>query len=834
MENSNKYCTQINIPNQFFSPLEKTNSEQINSNYSIELLNKLSDSINNFIKKNKLSIEKNASLFSLFNTHLLNFENLFSSLIKSNLNAGNVDFLFNILDNLKNISASIERNYQTDKKNLFNFYEETCIIYKQIEQKQNKYYNNILMSKSPQNKKNIQNFRLSNQKSNKSLKIKSDSQKKLIKNYSENKEKFTTPFNDCDKCSNVPINSNLINKNKNQCLRNKVICIKSQRNFKKNINHTEVEVPEVQNKEYQNNIFYSENNEEKNQFNDHKKIIGYKKSPLKEKKEYDYFDSQKKINKNISNFKTQENSINNNNVFNKKNIIIKNTNISNQNNNIIKFNNIITSLQKEIMQLKLKNQKLNEKLKLTQSRKLSADFDYSTSFNDSKICDKNNTKESKFNQINSSLIVYKKNLEKEKEKNNEYEKKITALTEQKSELFHFLNNKNNEVLKLQQELLSKSKLIQSMKGNGNVNSTRTSQESLDNKNNYYVNIINSLNFDKNDLLNANRQLNKEIQKLKEELIELKKNNENEDENFLIENLNLKKNLEEYEKSNNELKINYDKEVQKNIILQQQINNLEIENKKFLETLNKTKEEYESKLGKQNEELEGLKQLIFKLQEKREQTEDNFEFYQNKINQLENVNNKLTSYFKEHNISLNDSNKGYLSDKRNNQKSKNKKEDKLNKTFNNSFNDKDIICQLNEAKKEIDTLKNKNKLLVSELETKQIQKNYCETLSEGGSPSNYEEEFDLRMMVTGTKNKNKSEDMNIDYPGIQQIKEKYRELDFHFNSMEEEVKKLLMNCQCTNKNMNYIKELCKMVKFDEDTTNRILGNKVKKGVFSFFS
>ena len=51
------------------------------------------------------------------------------------------------------------------------------------------------------------------------------------------------------------------------------------------------------------------------------------------------------------------------------------------------------------MQLKLKNQKLNEKLKLNQSRKLSADFDYSTSFNDSKICDKNNTKESKFNQI---------------------------------------------------------------------------------------------------------------------------------------------------------------------------------------------------------------------------------------------------------------------------------------------------------------------------------------------------------------------------------------------------------------------------------------------------
>ena len=39
------------------------------------------------------------------------------------------------------------------------------------------------------------------------------------------------------------------------------------------------------------------------------------------------------------------------------------------------------------------------------------------------------------------------------------------------------------------------------------------------------------------------------------------------------------------------------------------------------------------------------------------------------------------------------------------------------------------------------------------------------------------------MEKGAKDKNISQDINIDYPGIQTIKERYRELDFYYNSLQ---------------------------------------------------
>ena len=793
MENSNRFRTRLFTSNRSLSPLGKIKNDDFkNNNCSIELFNKVSNSINNYIKQNKLSIDKNTSTISLFKSQLLNFEKSFSSICKSNFKSGDVKILFEILNNLKNISSSIQQNFETDKKNLLNFYKESRILYKCFGQIQNQ-NNNICISKSPENQITASNFLLLNQESNKSLKIKNIVQKNLFENYSGSEEK----------------NNNFLIKNKNNSLRNKMICFKSQGNLENNLNYSDIASPGIKNIEIKQKMTNSKSNEEIKPYTNYKKAFQYKKFPLTGK--YKFSDSYKKINKTTSNFEKQENS--NTNLFNKKDIINQKTIITNQNNiNVIKTRNFITSLQRKIMQLKIENQKLNDKLNLNQSKKFFSDGFDSTTYDasDSKKNNKKNTE----------------NLEEEMEKVNDYEKKIMILTKEKSQLLQFLTNKNNKVLQLQQVLLSQTKLIKSIKESYNINS-QTSQENLDKKSNF--DIKNSLNFEKNDLLKENKELNKEIQKLKEEVIKLKKIKENENKNLLTENLNSKKTMNIYEKSNTELKRSYNKESQNSIILQQQINNLEIKNKNLLEELNKTKEEYELKLKKQNEELEGLKQLIFKLQEKRVKTEDNFELHKNKIIKLENENNKLKNYFKEHNINLNDNNKEYLSDKRNNSKKKKKKEIETN-----SVNNKDILCQLNEAQKEITTLKNKNKLLVNELEAKEIKKSYCETLAGDKSPSNYEEEFDLKMMVLGTKNKNRSQDMDIDYPGIKQIKEKYRELDFNFSSMEEVVKKLLMNCQCTGKNMNYIKELCKMVKFDEDTTTRILANKVKKGVFSIFS
>ena len=46
------------------------------------------------------------------------------------------------------------------------------------------------------------------------------------------------------------------------------------------------------------------------------------------------------------------------------------------------------------------------------------------------------------------------------------------------------------------------------------------------------------------------------------------------------------------------------------------------------------------------------------------------------------------------------------------------------------------------------------------------------------------------MVNGARDKNRSEDINIDYPGVQGIKDKYKELLQNMNLLEEQVKILI--------------------------------------------
>ena len=141
-------------------------------------------------------------------------------------------------------------------------------------------------------------------------------------------------------------------------------------------------------------------------------------------------------------------------------------------------------------------------------------------------------------------------------------------------------------------------------------------------------------------------------------------------------------------------------------------------------------------------------------------------------------------------------------------------------------------ELNKAKKEIEQIKKKNMELVKQLEEKELKKNCYDNKSEE-NVSNYEEEFDLRKMAKGAKDKNRSQDINIDYPGIQAIKEKYRELDFYYNSLINLIKNLLQNIQVNAKNKTYVVELCKLVKFDPETTDSILNNKTKNKLFGLF-
>ena len=163
---------------------------------------------------------------------------------------------------------------------------------------------------------------------------------------------------------------------------------------------------------------------------------------------------------------------------------------------------------------------------------------------------------------------------------------------------------------------------------------------------------------------------------------------------------------------------------------------------------------------------------------------------------------------------------------NNQTSKNTKSEEKNE----DKKDKELL----EAKKEIEQLKKKNVELFTQLEDKEINKNFYDNRSEDANKSNYEEEFDLRKMAKGARDKNRSQDVNIDYPGLQNYKEKVRELEFYYNSLENLVKKLLLTIQCNPKNKTYVNELCKIVGFDSETTNKIITNKNKNFILGLFS
>jgi chromosome segregation ATPase len=222
-------------------------------------------------------------------------------------------------------------------------------------------------------------------------------------------------------------------------------------------------------------------------------------------------------------------------------------------------------------------------------------------------------------------------------------------------------------------------------------------------------------------------------------------------------------------------------------------------------LKKENENINQEIKQLKEENEGLKEFAIKIKDKDEKiTEENIN-YKEKISILQKENNEYKQYFK----------------------------DKKNNSEKNGENYINIISELNEAKKEIKNVKKKNEELFNELESAKFVNHYHDNHSEGKALSNYEEEFDLKKMAKGAMDKNRSQDINIDYPGAQRVKEKYRELDFYYGYLEELVRKLLLNSTCTNKNRTYISELCKIVGFDDDACNIILNNKSKKGLLSMF-
>jgi hypothetical protein len=444
----------------------------------------------------------------------------------------------------------------------------------------------------------------------------------------------------------------------------------------------------------------------------------------------------------------------------------------------------------------------------------------------------NNLIKSKLNKTNYELIPKYKRLEKENiffkrqiidlkkqlkkeinvkedlsktynDQKKQYEYEISQINDKKNELSKFLSNKHSEITNLQQEIMTKDKELENYKLLLNKKDNKINKEENEKLKQYYKKIIKEketkeieLNSEINILNKKNDILNQQNEKKKKEISKL---------NINIKELEdaLAKKKEETINTNQKIKDN--EEYNKNQIFEE-------------------KKEYEIALKKLKEENDGLKEFTLKQQKLLLDKEKKDE----KIKILQKEKEALKQYFIDMQIPLpfNQSSESV--------RGKSKK-DKY-KTFQSKFTEEEcfnILLQLNEAKKEIASLKKKNEQLFNDLDNKKLKNDCFDNISAERPLSNYEEEFDLRKMSKGVKDKNRSQDINIDYPGIQQIKEKYRELDFYYNSLEDLVKKMLLSSTCTNKNKAYIIELCKIVGFNEDITNKIINNKNKKGILNMF-
>ena len=332
------------------------------------------------------------------------------------------------------------------------------------------------------------------------------------------------------------------------------------------------------------------------------------------------------------------------------------------------------------------------------------------------------------------------------------------------------------------------------------------QEQIENMNNNIFNYEKIIK-EKDDLINNNYKDNNDVfkiklenEKLKKQIEELKNSNNN---NYLQNQKMINGNINSYEMPNNQEYTT-------------KINELTQENqelKQSLSLINESKTKLELELSKKNDELEGYKQVIFKLQNKLEKNNDIEEELKKRLNTERNanaLNTKTEMNLREQNQSNKNLNKSF----------------EMPKDANIQLMNK-YLGQLNEAERKISLLQNKNKELQFKLDEKQVEREFSGYRTEDYNFSNYEEEFDLKKMVNGAREKNRSEDINIDYPGVQSVKDKYKELLQNMHLLEEQVKILISNINITNKIKPQISQICQLMRIKAENIQAIIAGKDKK-------
>jgi chromosome segregation ATPase len=454
--------------------------------------------------------------------------------------------------------------------------------------------------------------------------------------------------------------------------------------------------------------------------------------------------------------------------------------------------------------------------------------------------------------------------------NIEFEQKINNLQnilnnkEASLQNYEIQNNNNMDVNILIKEVQDKNKIIYELK-NKIMNSEKQ------------IRLLNQKL--KNSNTNNNKLISQENHNLNIKLVDMEKENQFY-KNKLEEMVNQINNIKKSDNGNNNILFNNSQEVinmanktknlefkinqlnQEIFQLKKEKDILELTNNNLLSEIekinqNKTSQnqntndiDISSAIKKKEEEIEGLNAFIQKLTKQSEKYSEDIETYKIKINSLQKENtsikkqlerltiempkelNALKIQLDEANKKLSENNNDFSNNKTTNSinKSNTKNKEKSNKAFDEGMQkeiENNMVTKLN---KEISDLKNKNKELLFKLEDKEINILNSGYKTDEQNMTGYEEEFDLRKMATGARDKNRSEDINIDYPGLQNYKEKLNELQFKFNNLKEQIKILLSKIKCTNIIKPTFVQICQLLGYKSiDIEKMVCSEKEKKKI-----
>ena len=813
-KNNQNYFTPKNT-NRVQSPLNNELCNKIYDEEFVSLINSLNESIKEYYKVSRNNIFEANNILKSYEQQAQAILNLMQEMINTS-SYDRLEEFFNLIPKTLEVITQMKINSNSNNKNLSMFFDDAKILFKNMKSKRKEKLNDI-----------------NNDMNRQYAQTPSDS---YMTNFdTENK------FNDIIDNNNNSINNNKLNNNNDLLLKNINAIysrvIKILNNF--SIYNYIISKVDFEESNKYNNLQNSLKKEMEDLFIFLKKNLGnIQGKSLGQNK------SSTNINDKMGNLRSKSRPRENKDLEQLKKIN------ESYKKKLFECNNQLNLFRNKIRELEMKNNSMNMKIKNFEQNK----FGFQNNFNQNnnlmhnpEVYNEINKKDLQIVNLQKQLKVFQMNENTLNEQinnlNDQFTQKINEYEYQIGSLSQTISLQKKNLANLQNNLNVKQKEIENLKGKGNNININNNNFELDKKIEMMnlelkekQNKINALsqdlkNYQRKELMNQEQIENmnnnifnyEKIIKEKDDLINNNYKDNNEVFKIKLENEKLKKQIEELKNLSNNNYLQNQKMINGNINSYEmpEVRNQEYitklneltqeiqELKHSLALVNESKTKLDIEISKKNDELEAYKEVIFKLQNKLEQNNDVEEELKKRLTS-ERKNNYTEMNIREQNQSNKNLNKSF----------------EMPRDANIQLMNK-YLGQLNEAEKKISQLQNKNKELQFKLDEKQVEKEFSGYRTEDYNFSNYEEEFDLKKMVNGAREKNRSEDINIDYPGVQSVKDKYKELLQNMHLLEEQVKILISNISITNKIKPQISQICQLMRIKAENIQAIIAGKDKK-------